>query len=127
MPAAMAAIVVIAAMAGCVLVAYGSLAWSALSVAVLLTTLNRFFLPSRFVIDGKGITARYPLGQQRFLWGDVRRFVHDRRGGYLSRSRRASRLDAFRGMHVLFGQHRDEIVRSIRSLASSQGERRWAG
>ncbi len=123
----MAALVVIAALAGCVLFAYGSLAWAALSLALLFATLNRFFLPSRFAIDGEGITARYPLTRQRFLWTDVRRFVHDRRGGYLSRSRRASRLDAFRGMHVLFGRHGDEVAESIRSLVGSQGERRCAG
>lgn len=125
--AAMATVVVIAAMAVCVLVAYGSLTWAVLSAVVLVATLNRFFLPTRFAIDDEGITARHPLGRQRFLWREVRRFVHDRRGGYLSTSRRASRLDAFRGMHVQFGRHRDEVVRSIRLLVSSEGDRRCAG
>ena len=40
--------------------------------------------------DADGITARYPLRSQRCRWADVRRFMADAHGGYLStRSRRS--------------------------------------
>jgi len=80
----------------------------------LLVQLRHFFLPSWFAIDDQGITARDPLGRKRYRWRDVRRFVTDRHGGYLSTRARHSRLDAVRGMHLLFGPDRSEIEAAIR-------------
>ena len=91
------------------------LAWSALSVTVLVLALNRFFLPSRFSIDGEGITAFFPLRKRRFRWNEIRRFVHDDHGGYLSTRARRSRLDAYSGLHVLFGDRDREVIEQIRS------------
>jgi hypothetical protein len=87
--------------------------WGVIAVAILAIALNRFFFPSRFTIDEEGITARYPLRSQRFRWADLRRFAHDEDGGYLSTRARPSRLDAWRGMHLLFGGEREEAVRRI--------------
>jgi hypothetical protein len=90
-------------------------AWGVAAVIVLVAALNRFFFPSRFVIDEEGITARYPLRRQRLCWAELRRFVHDEHGGFLSTRVRSSRLDAYSGMHLLFGTHRDAIVEQIRA------------
>ncbi len=46
-----------------------SLWWGFFAAVVLLVSLNRFFFPSRFTIDGEGITARYPLRRQRLPLG----------------------------------------------------------
>jgi hypothetical protein len=85
-------------------------------------SLNRFFLPSRFSIDAHGITAQFPLRRKHLRWRDVRRFLHDQHGGYLSTRSRASRLDAFSGMHLMFGQQREEVMQRIRAgmAAASQ-------
>lgn len=82
---------------------------------VLVASLHRFFFPSRFEIDADGITARYLLRTQRFPWSRLRRFTHDQRGGYLSSRGRASRFDAYRGLHILFGDQRERVVGLIRS------------
>lgn len=102
---AMALLVVLAA-------GWGVQAWVALpgwSIAagctaalLLFLNLNRFFLPSRFEMDDEGITARYALSSRRFLWKDVRRFAHDDDGGILTTRRRPSRLDPWKGLHLLF-------------------------
>ena len=99
--------------------------WSALSVLVLLLALNRFFFRSRFTIDAEGITARYPLRKQRFRWADLRRFVHDEYGGFLSPRAARSWLDAYRGMHLLFGEHRRAVIERIRAHLS-EGAGPWA-
>jgi len=94
--------------------------WGVLAVALMAAALNRFFFPSRFTIDDEGITARYPLRSRRLRWADLRRFVHDDEGGYLSTRARPSRLDAWRGMHLLFGRRREDVVPRI--LAHMPGE-----
>jgi hypothetical protein len=89
--------------------------WAVFGLVVLLASLNRFFLPSRFVIDAKGITARFPMRTQHMNWADVRRFMHDANGGYLSTRARASRLDGFRGMHLLLGTKPERVITLIDS------------
>jgi hypothetical protein len=59
--------------------------------------------------------ARFPLRTQRIEWRDVRRFVTDDHGGYLSTRAVASRMDAYRGVHLLFGADRQAIVERIRT------------
>jgi hypothetical protein len=89
--------------------------WAAFALVVLLASLNRFFLPSRFAIDAKRITARYPMRTQQMNWIDVRRFMHDANGGYLSTRARASRMDGFRGMHLLLGHEPEQVIAIIDS------------
>lgn len=96
-------------------VATASVAWGVLGLVVLVAALNRFFLPSRFVIDSDGITARYPLRRQRYRWRDVRRFLVDEHGGWLSTRATRSWLDPHRGLHVLFGRQRQAVIDRIRA------------
>jgi hypothetical protein len=58
--------------------------WAVLTVAFLVLALNRFFFPSRFVIDAEGITACYPVRRLRLKWAELRRFAHDKSGAFLS-------------------------------------------
>ncbi|MCZ6445794.1 MAG: PH domain-containing protein [Planctomycetota bacterium] len=120
--AAVGAVVVVIAVTGAIYLAFQSIAWSLLALVVLIATLNRFFFPSRFSIDPDGITARYLLRTQRYRWKDLRRFVVDKRGGYLSTRSRRSWLDAYRGLHVLFGEHRTSVIERIRCQLPQGGD-----
>lgn len=86
------------------------------AMAVLLLTLNRFFLPTTFAIDREGISAAWPLRRQRLRWTDLRRFAHDDEGGFLSTRRNPTRWQLLRsscGMHVLFGGRPDAVIEAI--------------
>lgn len=107
------AIVVISAIAILVYLSSNTLLWSAFSALVLIIALQRFFFPSRFEIDSKGITARYFIGKKRFDWQIIRRFNYDENGGYLSTRKIPTRLDAYRGMHLYFSEDRAEIIKRI--------------
>lgn len=107
--------IVIVLLAGLAGVVGGSSLWGVGAALLLLLALNRYFFPSRFAIDHEGITAHYPLRRQRLEWSDMRRFVLDRNGGFLSRRRKPSWIDAHRGMHLLFGDHREDVVPEIRA------------
>jgi hypothetical protein len=104
----------ILALGASIFVATGSLAGSVLGILVLVLALNRFYFPSRFEIDPEGISAHYLLSRERYEWSSVRRFLWDRRGAYLSTRARASWLDAYRGLTVLYGAHQAEIMKLIR-------------
>ncbi|MCH2136881.1 MAG: hypothetical protein MK101_09915 [Phycisphaerales bacterium] len=87
------------------------------AMAVLLLTLNRFFLPSRFAIDDEGISAAWPLKRQRLCWADLRRFAHDDEGGFLSTRANPTRWQLLRsvgGMHVLFGPRPAVVIQAIK-------------
>lgn len=113
-----AAMMTLAVMAGFAVMTgmlMGRIWWGALALLVFGLVLNRFFMPSYFDVDDEGVSAHYPLRKQRLAWEDVRRFVTDRNGGFLSRRKVGSTLDAFQGMHVLFGANRDDAIAAIRA------------
>ena len=108
-------LVIVAALAAAVWMAVHSIAWTVVSAIVLVAALNRFYFRSRFEIDSDGITARYPLRTQRLRWSDTRRFVVDDQGGYLSSRSKRSRLDAWQGLHILFGRQRTTVIERIQA------------
>ena len=87
--------------------------WGVAAVVILSTSLSSFFLRSKYIVDPEGITAKYPLRTKRMKWADVRRFVRDDRGGFLSTRAKASRMDAYRGMHLRFDGDGRAIVERI--------------
>jgi hypothetical protein len=99
---------------------FGHSAFALPAALFLLLSLNRFFFPSRFRIDSSGIHGDYPIGRKSFTWKDVRRVAEDDRGLWLSSRARPSRLDAYQGMHVLFGAQRAEVSTRIRQFLESE-------
>jgi hypothetical protein len=112
--AAVVAIVVILSVTVAVYISLQSMVWSLIALTAMVVSLNHFLFPSRFTIDNEGITARYFFRSQRYSWESIRRFFHDQNGGYLSTRSKPSRLDAYRGMHIQFGEHKEAVVRKIR-------------
>lgn len=100
----------------------GGVFWGGLAVVLLVVSLRRFYFPSRFTIDRQGITASDLLGTRRLAWSEVRRFCQDRHGAYLSTRSCPSRWDAYRGVHVLFGSRRVEVLAAIRSCLETGGD-----
>ena len=88
--------------------------WAGVAVIILFVALNRFFMPSRFIVTDEGIRAQYPLSQRFIRWADVRRFASDANGGFLSTRASASMLDSIKGMHLMFGEVREEAMAALR-------------
>ena len=84
------------------------------SLAVLVASLWRYWLPTRYRLDGQGVWVAH-LGWERLHpWGQFRRAEVHRDGIFLSPFPRASRLDAFRGFFLRFGGCRGEVVSFVR-------------
>ena len=120
----MAALMLVLAFSIAIFISSDSYVWAVVSLLVLLLALNRFFFPSKFHINSQGITARYLLKTQKLAWKEIRRFILDSHGGYLSTRAIPSRLDPYRGMHILFGPHREAVIKRIRARLA-QGEATW--
>jgi hypothetical protein len=88
-------------------------AWGIFAVFVLVVGCNRFFFPTSYELTALGITARYPLKTIRYQWPELRRFVYDRSGGFLSPRARRSFLDEYRGISLLFPDPSQEIIQEI--------------
>lgn len=114
---------VAAALAGLVILAFSIVAaltfghwgWGLLSAGVLLISLNRFFLPSTFVIDASGIAATFPLGGRRLEWRTVRRFEPGPYEVVLSMNIRRTWLNASREVHIPLGGEKKRALELIRA------------
>ncbi len=95
--------------------------WGLVAATLLVLSLHRFFFPSTFTIAADGIEASFFFGSQRYQWKDIRRFYHDKHGAFLSTRSKPSWLDAYRGMHLLFGTAREEVLRRIRQRLEATG------
>lgn len=96
-----------------VAVAAGHPVWGVLGAVALLLSLQRFFFPSSFEIDEAGITARYLMSNKRMRWSAARRLVVDANGGFLSTRGRKSWLDAYRGLHLVWNEQRNEAIAAV--------------
>lgn len=90
------------------------------SILFLFITLNRFFLPSKYHMDEHGVAVRYPLRSRTLRWADIRRFVHDSQGGYVSPRCRGGALDT-RGISLLFGGRGHQIIPLIEAAIDTTG------
>lgn len=117
--AAIAAASVIVCLAAATAVSFGTW-WGIAAAVILIIALNRFCFPSSFEMDHERITARYPLRTQSMKLSDIRRFVHDQHGGYLSTRAKSSRMDAYTGMHLLFDANRAQIIARIEETLKAQ-------
>ena len=101
--------------------------WGVFSAIVLFAALGRFYLPSEFAIDEEGVAARCGWSRRKCRWPDIRRFIHDGGGGYLSTRARGSAFDSLRGIHLLFGADREAILARIDQGLRVKDEQKCSG
>ncbi len=85
-----------------------------LSGVVLFFSMARFYFPVRYRLDGEGVRVRF-LGREKFRpWSDFRNVYVHADGLFLAPFEQPSRLDAFRGTGLNFGENRDEVVSFVK-------------
>lgn len=85
-----------------------------LAAVLLLLSLLPFFLRTRYELNENGIMVRKPYSKFKKEWSQFRSFYPDKSGVLLSPFARPSRLENFRGVYILFGERRNEILDFIR-------------
>lgn len=84
-----------------------------LSQILLVLSLRGFFFPTRAVFDERGVSLRCFGLVARRRWGRLKRFRYDQHGGFLSTRARPSALDALTGLHLTWGENREQAVAFI--------------
>ncbi len=91
--------------------------WTLFSIVVLLTSLAPFWTVTKYVLDDEGVTIKRPLYTIKKPWSHYRRYVVDKNGIFLSPFPRPSRIDAYRGNYLIFGDvDRDKVVSFVREM-----------
>jgi hypothetical protein len=102
-----------ALIAGCSLAAglsFEGLAYGLIALVVLLLSLSRYLLPTRYSLDEKGVEISHLGRRQACPWTQLRRLDIHENGIFLSPFTRASRLDSFRGYFLRFGREKNSII-----------------
>jgi hypothetical protein len=75
-----------------------------------LSSLSSFLLPTSYRLTEESVEVR-SLGVSRARpWKEMRRMTVDKTGVFLSPFERRSWLEAYRGVRLLFGGNRDQVV-----------------
>jgi hypothetical protein len=81
--------------------------------AILFLSLSAYFLPTRYRIDGDGVEVATAFGRTSRPWSGLATYVADARGVSLSPYRRASWLDAYRGVRLLSQGNRGDVLGAV--------------
>jgi len=95
----------------------GDVLWAVTGAALLLATLNRWFLPTSYRFDDDDFEAGFPLRRRSIGWKNVRRLVVDPDGGWLSTRRVESRLRAGAGLDLYWGREPDRAMDMLTAAA----------
>lgn len=85
------------------------------ALLVLFASLAKYFFPTRYRMDNKGITIKTTTQTLHKTWSQYRSYYADKNGILLSPFPEPSRLENFRGLFVLFGGNRDEVTAFVQA------------
>lgn len=95
----------------------------ALVVAVaLVASLSDFLFPVRYVVTHDGASCKMLLKGSEIKWSNVKRCYVDNFGVKLSPLDRVSRVEAFRGVYLRFGDNENEVIETVKSLKDRHAE-----
>ena len=95
---------------------FHSLLFPAVTLLLFASALAEFVFPIRYEINGRGASSHTLFSRTFIEWNGVRKYYVDDRGIKLSPLKRQSRLEAYRGVYLRFGDRRDEVVEAVRRM-----------
>ncbi len=89
----------------------GGTLFGAIAFVLLVASVGGYFVPTRYVLDGRGVRVE-SFGRSKFRpWDEFRNLYVHRDGVFLSPFERPSRLDPFRGLFLRFRGNAEEVRR----------------
>lgn len=119
-----AVVLVMALVALLALLTFGNPLYALLVLAALAAALSDFLLPIRFRLTGTEAVSSTLLSVRRLSWERVRGVYEHPDGVKLSPLRRPRRLEAFRGVYLWYGGHREEILAVVHKMTQQARENR---
>ena len=99
-------------------ISFGELTFGLLTFGLLAASVSRYFLPTRYALNGEGIQVSHAGASRKMTWDRVQRVSASKEGLFLSPFSRPSRLDSFRGLFLRCEKNRDEVMRFVRDRVS---------
>ena len=90
------------------------------SIGLLGCSLLRFFFPAAYKLTPIGIETTFLGWKHSHRWKDFHRFSFDAHGAFLSPFQKSHPLDSFRGIHLPFGAHREQVIEYIEDIFKSR-------
>ena len=87
---------------------------SLLALLLLGLSLLPYFLRTEYELNEDGIFVKKPYSKIKKEWSHFRSFYPDKNGVLLSPFSKPSRLENFRGVYILLGNNRNEILEFIK-------------
>jgi hypothetical protein len=103
-------VMIMAAVAALVYLAFRDIFLVVLSMAILFASLHAYFTRTRYRLDSSGVTVRTLSVKTAKPWSHFKRYYADDRGITLSPFAGPSRLEPFRSVRLLYGGNKDEVV-----------------
>ncbi len=75
--------------------------WAIFSLLILLGSLFQFYTVTEYILDDDGVTVKRPFYTLKRSWKEFRRVEETKSGVFLSPFSHPSRLDNFRGIHLI--------------------------
>jgi hypothetical protein len=101
----------------------GDLFLAMLSVLILFGSLHSYFFRASYLLSEQGVEVSGLFGTQRREWGRFRSFWVDAKGLSLSPFSKRSWLEHYRGMRLLFGDNKDEVVDFVTKVMGKESRR----
>ena len=92
---------------------FGSIGFGFLSLIILVGSMFRYFFPSRYILDEKGVhwvILGYTINR---CWSEFKRCEDRKNGVFLSTFVKPHRLDAFQGLFIPYNQNRESVLNII--------------
>jgi hypothetical protein len=77
-------------------------------------SLHRFFFATYFLIGALGVSAHTLFGKRVLAWEEVGRVVYGGHSAWVSPPTRSSIREARRGVLLLFGKHREDVLAQLK-------------
>ncbi len=108
---------------GLLLYIFAGLYWALFGLLLLLGSLSAFYTPTKYILTEKEITIKRPLYTLKRPWSEIKRYEVDKNGIFLSPFRKPRRLENFRGIYLMVGENRDEVISFIKErINENKGE-----
>jgi len=86
-----------------------------LAFVIMFVSLAKFYFPTKYLLDEKGVTVKTTTHTLHKNWSDFRSAYPDKNGVLLSPFAEPSRLENFRGLYIMFNNNGAEVTAFVNS------------
>ena len=99
---------------------FDSVGFALLALIVFSLSLARYYFPTHYRLSEKGVTIKTPTQTISKPWSEYRSFYPDKNGVLLSPFAEPSRLENFRGIYLMYGGKREQIISHVSKYVGSK-------